>query len=79
MTTQNMIQITVEGQEVTGAVKKRFDNQVEVEMLSPYSGHKTSTWLPAGNTPSQPAKGYMYLMRDLLEDLYLQCRWDPAS
>ncbi len=74
-----MIHITVEGQEVTGTIKKGTDNQVEVELLSPYSGHKTKTVLPVSNTPSRPAEGYMYLMRDLLEDLYLQCRWDPAN
>lgn len=79
MQTQNMIQIYVDGQEVTGAVKKGSDNQIEVELLSPYGGHKTRTHLPVITTPGHPAKGYMYLMRDLLEDLYLQCRWDPAS
>lgn len=76
---QNMIQITVEGQEVTGTVKKRNNHEVEVELLSPYGGHKTNAVLPTSNTPSRPAQGYMYLMRDLLEDLYLQCRWDPAG
>ena len=79
MNTQNMIQIYVEGQEVTGAIKKGMDNLVEVELLSPYGGHKTRTRLPVATTPGRPAQGYMYLMRDLLEDLYLDCRWDPAS
>lgn len=79
MSTQNMIQIYVEGLEVTGAVTKGMDNQVEVELLSPYGGHKAKTYLPTPVIPSRPAQGYMYLMRDLLEDLYLQCRWDPAS
>jgi hypothetical protein len=81
MNTQNMIQIFVEGQEVTGAIKKGHnnDNEIEVELLSPYGGHRTRAHLPVSISDARPARGYMYLMRDLLEDLYLQCRWDPAN
>jgi hypothetical protein len=81
MNTQNLIQIFVEGQEVTGAIKKgrNDDNEIEVELLSPYGGHRTCAHLPVSISDTRPARGYMYLMRDLLEDLYLQCRWDPAN
>lgn len=74
-TMQNMIQINVDGQEVVGAVKNAIGNQVEVEILSPYGGHRASTSVPGSTKNRRPA---MYLLRELLEDLYLQCRWDPT-